>query len=81
MGFQARVVEIPFGDGLLKDAMARTREIFDLSDAPDGAPGCEDCILVLDLAETLWPGISDVDLAEKLQRMPVEHQHIRPDWL
>lgn len=69
MGFRARVVEIPLGDGLLKDAMARTREIFDQSDAPDGAPGCSDCPLVLDLAETLWPGISDVDLVDKLQRM------------
>jgi hypothetical protein len=74
MGFQARVVEIPLDDGLLKDAMARTREIFDLSDAPDGAPGCENCILVLDLAEMLWPGINDVDLAEKLQRMLADPQ-------
>lgn len=78
MGFQARVVEIPLGDGLLKDAMARTREIFDLSDAPDGAPGCEDCILVLDLAEKLWPGISDVDLADKLQRMLADPQLRKP---
>lgn len=74
MGFQARVVEIPLDDGLLKDAMARTREIFELSDAPDGAPACQDCIRVLDLAEMLWPGINDVDLAEKLQRMLADPQ-------
>lgn len=74
MGFRARVVEIPLGDGLLKDAMARTRRIFDLADAPDGAPGCGDCPLVLDLAETLWPGISDVDLVDKLQRMLAAHE-------
>ncbi|KLO29144.1 hypothetical protein ABW17_29590 [Mycobacterium nebraskense] len=69
MGFQARVVEIPLADRLLTDAMAKTREIFELSDAPDGAPGCPDCILLLELAEQLWPGINDVDLVEKLQRM------------
>ncbi len=78
MGFRARVVEIPLDDGLLKHAMARTREIFDLFDAPDGAPGCEDCVLILDLAEQLWPGISDVDLAEKLQRMLADPQLRRP---
>jgi len=33
---------------------------------------------VLDLAEKLWPGISDVDLAEKLQRMLADPQLRRP---
>lgn len=78
MGFQARVVELPVDDRLLKHAMARTREIFDLSDAPNGAAGCEDCILVLDLAEKLWPEINDVDLAEKLQRMLADPQLRKP---
>jgi hypothetical protein len=69
MGFQARVVEVPLDDKLLKHAMAKTREIFEVADAPDGAAGCTDCNLVLDLAEQLWPGVNDVDLVEKLQRM------------
>jgi hypothetical protein len=58
--------------------MSKTREIFELSDAPDGAPACEDCGLVLDLAEQLWPGISDVDLAEKLRRMLADPELRRP---
>jgi hypothetical protein len=69
MGFRARVVQVPLSNDLLESAMAKTREIFELSDAPDGAPGCEDCVLVLDLAEQLWPGINDIDVAEKLHRM------------
>lgn len=69
MGFQARVIEIPLDDGLLRQAMARTRALFDLTDAPDGAPGCTDCIRILELAERLWPGINDLDLMEKLDRM------------
>jgi hypothetical protein len=69
MAFTARVVEIPCADELLRQALAKTREIFELTDAPDGAPGCRDCILTLDLAEQLWPGINDIDLADKLQRM------------
>jgi hypothetical protein len=72
MGFRARVVQIPIGDELVRYAMARTRKIFELADAPDGVPGCADCTRVLDLAEQLWPGISDVDLVEKLQRMLVD---------
>jgi hypothetical protein len=78
MGFQARVKEIPIDDEPLKHAMAKTREIFDLSDAPDSAAGCEDCTLVLDLAEKLWPGINDVDLADKLQRMLADPQLRKP---
>ncbi|CPR12123.1 ATP-dependent helicase/nuclease subunit A [Mycobacterium bohemicum DSM 44277] len=78
MGFQARVVEIPVDDDLLNDALAKTREIFDLSDAPNGAPGCKDCVLVLDLAEKLWPGINDVDLADKLQRMLADPELRKP---
>ncbi len=78
MGFRARVIEIPLSDELLKNAMARTREIFDLSDAPDGAAGCTDCPLVLDLAEQLWPGISDIDLVDKLQRMLADPQPKKP---
>ena len=58
--------------------MARTREIFDLPDAPDGAPGCGECVLVLDLAEQFWPGINDIDLDEKLQRMLADPQLRRP---
>lgn len=73
MGFQARVVDVPLDAGLLTQAMARTRALFEKTDAPDGAPGCEDCNRIRELAEHLWPGVNwseidDVDLLERLQR-------------
>jgi hypothetical protein len=73
MGFQARVEDVPLDDGLLRQAMARTRALFEKTDAPDGTPGCKDCGHIRELAELLWPGINwseidKVDLMEKLER-------------
>jgi len=39
MGFQARVVDVQLDDGLLRQAMARTRALFEKADAPDAYPG------------------------------------------
>lgn len=77
MAFRAHVAEVPLSDSVLRQAMAKTRQIFELTDAPDGAPACQDCSLILDLAEQLWPGINDIDLAEKLQRMLANPPHRR----
>ncbi len=71
MGFQARVVDVPLDDGLLRRAMARTRALFDRTDAPDGAPECEDCGRIRELAEHLWPGInwSEIDSVDPVDRL------------
>jgi hypothetical protein len=73
MRFQARVVDVGLDDGLLRQAMARTRALFEQTNPPDSAPGCEDCGRIRQLAEHLWPGINwseidSVDLMDKLER-------------
>jgi PD-(D/E)XK nuclease superfamily len=59
MAFRARVEPVQLDDGLLANAMARTREIFELTHAPDDNPRCDNCKRVVHLMEQLWPGISD----------------------
>lgn len=45
MGFAADIVPVPLDFGIIRPLLAKTREIYDLADAPAGRRGCTNCEL------------------------------------
>jgi hypothetical protein len=80
MGFQGRVIDVRLDAGLLRQAMARTRALFEQTNAPDSAPECKDCSRIRELAEHLWPGInwSEIDSADLMDKLERSLSNRRP---